>query len=130
MEIRTLTLEILPGSYAVCRLAPDAEVPAWASGPARFCSITRTPLELSIVCADPAVPPGTRTERGLRLLQVQGNLDFSLTGILASIAVPLAQAEVSIFALSTYDTDYLLVAEANLAKARAALAAAGHTVRG
>jgi hypothetical protein len=92
-------------------------------------SITRTREELSIVCAEAAVPMGTKAERGFRLLRLQGTLDFSLTGILASIAVPLAAAKVSIFAISTYDTDYILVPGTKLEAAVEALRIAGHTVQ-
>ena len=120
-------LRLLPGRYAVCRLAGDAAVPAWAAG-GDFSSVTRTPGELSVVCADADAPGGLKCERGWRILQVAGPLDFSLTGVLAAIAAPLASAGVSIFAISTFDTDYVLVKEENLAKAAAALRSAGHRV--
>jgi len=115
-------LHVLPGRFAVCRLAADAAVPA------TFFSVTRTPDELSVVCAEELAPEGARCENGWRILQVAGPLDFSLTGVLAAIAAPLANAGVSIFALSTFDTDYVMVKEANLAKAVEALRAAGHRV--
>jgi len=115
-------LRVLPGRYAICRLAPDAAVPA------SFFSATRTEDELSIVCLDAQAPEDAKTESGWRALQVIGPLEFSLTGILAAIAAPLAAAGVSIFAISTFDTDYVLVKEENLAKAWAALRAAGHRV--
>jgi hypothetical protein len=119
-----LPLTILPGRLAVCRLAPDAAVPSWVNGP--LTAITRTPEELSIVCAQERVPPGIQAEAGWRALKVAGPLDFGLTGILASLAGPLAAAGISIFALSTYDTDYLLVKEENLEQAERTLRAAGH----
>jgi hypothetical protein len=115
-------LRPLPDRYAICRLAADA------AAPASFFSITRTPDELSIVCIETQAPEGAKTESGWRALQVIGPLEFSLTGILAAIAAPLAAAGVSIFAISTFDTDYVLVKEENLAKAWAALRAAGHRV--
>ena len=93
-------------------------------------SVTRTPDELSIVCSEASVPPTARAQRGWRALEVQGPLDFSLTGVLAALTAPLAQARISIFALSTYDTDYLLVPGEDLARACATLTAAGHTVAG
>jgi hypothetical protein len=118
----------MEGRLAVCRLAPDGEPPAWASSGEGFRSLTRTSDELSLVCAEDAVPPGTQCEPGWRILKVAGPLDFGLTGILLSLARPLAEAGVSIFAISTYDTDYVMVKEQNLAKAVLALRSAGHGV--
>jgi hypothetical protein len=124
-------LRLLPGRFAVCRLPAGDAVPAWwgalwARG--SFSSVTRAPGELSIVCAEGLAPEGTKCEGGWRIFQVAGPLDFSLTGILAAIATPLAHAGVSIFAVSTFDTDYILVKQENLAKAVDALRAAGHSV--
>ncbi len=123
----SLTLSVLPIRLAVCRLAPDAERPAWAEAGA-FSSITRTPEELSIVCAEARVPPGVRCEPGWRALMVHGPLDFSLTGILAGLAAPLAEAGVPLFALSTFETDYVLVREEELPRAARALSEAGINV--
>jgi len=122
-----LTLAVMAGRFAVCRLAAEAEVPGWALGGA-FVSITRAPGELSIVCAEENVPAQIRAERGWKLLGVRGPLEFSLTGILAGLAGPLAEAGISIFAISTFDTDYLLVGEAVLEKAMGVLESAGHTI--
>lgn len=130
MEPHALTLDLLPGACAICRLDPAAELPFWALGPGPIVSLTRTREELSVVCAADAVPPGTRAEGGWRVLKVRGPLAFSLTGILAALAAPLARAEVSLFAVSTFDTDYLLVPQGQQEAALAALRAAGHTVRG
>lgn len=116
-------LMLLSGRYAVCRLETDAPVPAWARG--EFVSITRTAEELSVVCHDADVPQGVRCERGWRCLKLAGPLDFSLVGVLHSLLAPLAAANVSVFAVSTYDTDYILVREGDLHRARAALHAAG-----
>lgn len=127
MTGRRLTLLLLEGRFAVCRLAAGDEVPAWAAGGA-FTSVTRTRNELSVVCAEGAAPEGTRCEGGWRILQVEGPLEFGLTGILASVAEPLAEAGVSIFALSTFDTDYVMVKEERVDQAVAALTAAGHRV--
>ncbi len=124
-----LTLAVLPGRLAVCRLGPDEPVPAWAgddAGP--IVSITRTADELSIVCAEERVPADVRAQRGFRCLTVRGPLDFDALGILAALAAPLAAAGVSILAISTYDTDLLLVRAADLERAVAALTAAGHRV--
>jgi hypothetical protein len=122
-----LKLNVLASRLAVCRLPPDEPIPAWAHY-GEFTSITRTPDELSIVCAEEYAPPDARCEFGWRALAVAGPLEFSLTGVLASLAAPLAQARVSIFAISTFDTDYVLVREANLTEAIEALSRAGHTV--
>jgi hypothetical protein len=121
------TLLLLEGSFAVCRLAADAPVPAWATTGA-FSSITRTPDELSIVCAEEAVPEGVQCERGWRCLRVAGAIAFSVVGVLAALAGPLAEAGVSLFAVSTFDTDYLLVKEQDLSAAQAALRRSGHIV--
>ncbi|HEY1435187.1 MAG TPA: ACT domain-containing protein [Thermoanaerobaculia bacterium] len=123
--LRPLDLDILPETFAICRLDPSGPLPPWAeSGALR--SATRTPSELSIVCRDDAVPAGVTANRGWRAIAVSGTLDFALTGILASIAGPLAAADVSLFAVSTHDTDYVLVRQETLSRAAAALAAAGH----
>ena len=122
-----LDLQLLEGTWAVARLAPEAPLPGWAGG--SFMSLTRTPEELSVVCAERAVPPGVQCERGWRALKVQGPLDFGLTGILDALTGPLAAAGISLFAISTYDTDYLLLKEARLEEALAVLRAAGHRLR-
>jgi hypothetical protein len=94
-----------------------------------FCAVTRTPEELSIVVRQDAVPEGVTAEHDWCLLKVEGVLDFGLVGILASLTEPLAQACISLFALSTYDTDYIMVKSATFEAAVAALQAAGHEVR-
>jgi hypothetical protein len=124
-----LTLRVLAGELAICRLPPDAPVPTLAAR-APVLSITRTADELSIVCPVADAPPGAEVEAGWRALRVAGPLDFALTGILAAIAAPLAQARISIFAVSTFDTDYVLVREAALDAAIEALRQAGHDVSG
>jgi uncharacterized protein len=112
-------LTVLPDRLAVCRLPADAPAPSWAAG--AFVSVTRTAEELSVVCAEENVPDGVTAERGWRCLKVEGPLDFALTGVLAELLVPLAKAEISVFALATYDTDHLLVREDRLEDALAAL---------
>jgi hypothetical protein len=123
-----LSLCILPGRWAVCRLPPDAPLPGLPTR-AGFWSVTRTGKELSIVLPEEAVAAGWQAEAGWRCLKVLGPLDFDLTGVLASLAAPLAEAKVPIFAISTYDTDYVLVKERHLERARQALLANGHRVR-
>jgi hypothetical protein len=122
-----VTLDLLPGSYAICRLDATAAVPSWATRPG-FSSITRTAGELSIVCATDAVPDAVHAQRGYRGLAVRGPLDFSLVGIVASLAGALAAAAISIFVVSTHDTDYLFVRDADLERAVAVLRDAGHAV--
>jgi uncharacterized protein len=123
-----LNLNLLEGRLVVCRLEPSAPVPGWALSKGPLCSVTRTPDELSVVCGESAVPVGSRCDKGWRALQVKGPLAFSLTGILDALADPLARAEVSLFAVSTFDTDYVLVRETQLEEAMAALRDAGHTI--
>jgi hypothetical protein len=123
-----LTVVVYPEGYAICRLGQDAAVPAWIAQ-ARFLSITRTERELSIVCEENSVPAEVHAERNRRLMRVEGTLGFSLTGVLASLTAPLATAGISVFAISTYDTDYLLVSKENLQEAAEVLEAAGHVVR-
>ena len=124
---RTLKLKKLDGRVAVCRLEPSSVVPAWATG-AAFFSITRTADELSIVCPEGDVPDGIKREGGWRVLALEGPFEFSEVGVLASVLEPLAEAGVSIFALSTYDTDYVLVGEEGLERAISALVERGHEV--
>ena len=122
-----MKLALLPLSLAICRLAPDTEIPTWALQNRSLLSITHTDDELSIVCPTSVVPQGVRTETNWRAIRVQGPLDFSLTGILVSLAAPLASANIPLFAISTFDTDYILVKEQQIAHARSVLEQSGHT---
>ncbi len=115
--------------YAIVRLHPDAGVPDWVEG-GHFWSVTRSDSELSVVCREEDVPPDASAERGWCALEVAGPLDFSLTGVVASLVSPLADAGVPIFVLSTFDTDYLLVREPDLPRAAEALRGAGHMIDG
>jgi hypothetical protein len=126
--VKGLSLRILTGRLAVCRLPPDAPLPKLATR-ANFWSVTRTEEELTIVLPEEAAPAGWQAERGWHCFKVLGPLDFSLTGILASLASSLAEASVPIFAISTYGTDYILVKEEKLEKAKRALVANGHTIK-
>jgi len=147
---RHLELSLLPERYAISRLAADAPIPAWATqGP--FFSVTRTGDELSVVTELSLVPVGVQSQsgwpptgikpnglgasptaaepvRGWRVLKVHGPFVLSEFGVLAALATPLAEARISIFAVSTFDTDYLLVASETLPAAIAALEQAGHTI--
>jgi hypothetical protein len=127
MEGKSLTLVSMPGELAVVRLDPGAEVPDWAK-PGSFSSVTRTAQELSIVCPEAQVPASAKAQRGFRCLQVEGPLAFTQVGVLASLVAPLAEAGISLFTISTYDTDYLLVGSPDLGRAIEALTRSGHTI--
>jgi uncharacterized protein len=120
-------LVVLPQHTAICRLGPNEEVPTWVQSDGVM-SIVRTPEELSIVCEEQNVPGYIQADKGWRILKVQGPLEFSQVGVLAGIALPLAQAGVSIFAISTYDTDYIFVKDTSLNTAIGALKHSGHIV--
>jgi hypothetical protein len=125
MNRTNLTLSLLPDNYSICRLGPAADIPPWALA-GNFFSITRTEEELSLVCSQEVVPDGVLCEKGWRCIMVVGPLDFSLTGILAPLIASLAEAGISVFAISTFDTDYLLVKADNLKRAVLKLQEAGH----
>lgn len=120
MENATLTLKLLKGSFGVCRLKPDDSIPDWALKGA-FHSITYTEDELSIVCETAWIPNTVQCEKTWRIFKIQGPLDFALIGILAQIGQLMAEHQISIFALSTFDTDYILVKQDKVAQAVAAL---------
>ena len=122
-----LPLLVLDGTFAVCRLSANAPLPSWATISAFF-SITRTADELSIVCREDAVPDGVVCERGWRCLRVAGTMPFTTVGVLASLTAPLADAGIGLFAISTFDTDYLLVKATDFDVAVDALRRHGHTV--
>jgi len=118
-----LALELLGDRFAVCRLDSQAAVPAEIlTASQELLSITRTADGLSIVCPEAMAPAGAKIQPGWRAFKVQGPLDFSLTGIIATLTAPLAQAQISVFAVATYDTDYILVQEKDLDGAKQALA--------
>jgi hypothetical protein len=120
----SLSLRLLEGTFAVCRLAPDAPWPEWARGD--LVSLTRTREELSVVCAESAVPEDVRREGDWRCLQVVGPIDFAAVGVVTSLVTPLSQAGISVFVLSTFDTDFLMVKDEDLKRALLALNEGGH----
>ena len=122
-----LKLSVLQGDYAVSQLEPDAPVPDWAWR-GELVSVSKTRDELSILCISSSVPDDVHCERGWAALKLEGPFDFALTGILVSVLEPLRVAEIGIFAVSTFDTDYVLVKRTNLERAIAALRKAGHDV--
>jgi hypothetical protein len=125
-----LDLEVLPETLAICRYPPDAQVPGWAEQSRSFLTISRTRDELSITAVQAALPADLGCERDYRSFRVRGPLPLDLVGVLASIAGPLADAGVSIFAISTFETDYVLVKAQDLDRARGVLSRAGHRVTG
>lgn len=129
MTTPSLTLRLLPDRYAVAQLPPDAAMPDWwpASG-MRHASWTDD--ELSLVCEETHVPDDVRCQRGWRMFKLQGPFDFALTGILKAVLDPLAVAGVGIFAVSTYDTDYVLVQAHQLDVSLQVLREAGHRLSG
>jgi uncharacterized protein len=122
-----LSLTILSGRLAVCRLPAEAQIPDWAHS-GELSAIVRTGDELSIVCEQTSVPAQIKAEKNWRAFKVQGPLEFSQVGVLAALAQPLAQAGVSIFAVSTYDTDYVLVKEHSINQVVQVLRQSGFTV--
>ncbi|HTQ85599.1 MAG TPA: ACT domain-containing protein [Candidatus Solibacter sp.] len=129
MNARRLTLRLLPDTYAICRFEPDAAMPAWLPRKG-FTAAIRTEEEFSIYCDQNAVPHDVRAARGWRALQLVGPFDFDETGVIASVAAPLAEAGISISVLATYDTDYLFVRNEALDSAAEILQGAGHRVVG
>jgi uncharacterized protein len=129
LNAQRLDLLILDVGLAVCRLDPIAEIPAWVLR-GEFFSITRTADELSVVCPEAVVPSGVRSEKGWRAIRVSGTIDFTVVGVLAGLAEPLAVAGISLFAVSTFDTDYLLVKVQDLDRAIEVLQASGHAFPG
>lgn len=113
MEEKKLTMKLLKDKFGVCRLNKNERVPEWAKN-SEFYSITKTLDELSIVCSQDIIPSDIRCERDWRVFMVVGPLEFSLIGILAYISTILAQRGISIFAISTYDTDYILVKDKDI----------------
>ncbi|MAI34686.1 MAG: ACT domain-containing protein [Rubripirellula sp.] len=126
------SFEFLPDRYAVCRLAADESLPQWALqndiGKQQFVSLTWTPDELSVVCRESLVPDNVKSEPDWICMRVAGKLDFSLVGILAKITKYLADAHISVFAVSTYETDYLLIKSAQWPLTLKTLSEAGYKV--
>jgi hypothetical protein len=125
--IRRLELTLLTERFAISRLAADAPIPDWATH-GSFFSVTRTGDELSVVTEISQVPVGVQSQPGWRVFKVHGPFVLSEIGVLSALAAPLAEAKISLFAISTFDTDYLLVAAETLSAAIAALGRAGHTI--
>lgn len=120
-----LKFQQLPGGFAICRLSPNTPIPELASTTS-FISATRTADELSIVCPADQAPANAKCEGPWTCFKLQGPFPFSQTGILSSFIDPLAGHGIPIFAISTFDTDYVLVKEEHASTARETLEAAGY----
>lgn len=127
MKPESFKLSRYPETLAVVRLGPGTEVPAWAESSSLF-SITATATETSIVCAARSVPTKSVHQRPFTAFEVEGPLDFALTGVLAELLAPLAAAEISVFTLSTFDTDWILVPGGDADRAAEEWRRAGHEV--
>ncbi len=118
MKTKRFTLSILPEKLGICHLNKNSPIPSWAIENSNFSSLTKTEDELSIICPQDKIPGGILVEKNWRAFKVKGPLGFILTGVVSSLSAPLAKAKISILYISTYETDYLLVEEKNLDKAR------------
>jgi hypothetical protein len=127
MTKKHFKMTLLAPRMAICRLEPGSDLPAWVQGDF-FCAVTRTDEELSVVCPEAAVPGSVLRDQGWRCLKIEGPLDLADTGVLHALARPLAEAKISIFALSTFNTDYLLVKGKDLDHAIRVLSQQGHDV--
>lgn len=116
-----LSLKVLPESFAVCSIDKNQPIPMWVLESRDFYSITRTRDELSIVSDEESVPVGVKAEKGWAAIKVVGPLEFDLIGIVSSLTTVLAENEISVFVLSTYNTDYILIKEENLNTAKTVL---------
>ncbi|MBU3169930.1 ACT domain-containing protein [Clostridium estertheticum] len=120
MSEKILTMKLLNEKFSVCRLNKNEQIPEWVKN-SSFYSISKTSDELSIVCSQDIIPSNIKCEKDWRILKVEGPLDFSLIGIISSISTILALKRISIFAVSTYDTDYILVKNKDIDNAILAL---------
>ncbi len=128
MPTHRLPITVLAGRFALCRLEPGDAIPQWTTAARDFLTISRTKAELSIIADDSAVPASVDATRGYRALRVEGPLPLDMVGVAASMAVPLATVGISILPIATYDTDYILVREDDLARAVQTLKTAGHVL--
>jgi hypothetical protein len=123
----TLTLSVLSETFTVCRFNPNDPIPTWAYM-GNFYSITKTSEELSIICEEKFVPQNIKSEKSWKALKVEGPLDFALIGIMANLSGILGRGGISVFVVSTFDTDYILVKKEKLEIAKELLIAEGHTI--
>ena len=119
-----MKLAILEGNYAVCRLSSNSSIPPWSNS-GNFWSVSKTANELSIVCSEESVPSEIKAEKNWGIIEVEGPINFQTTGVLFSLAEPLKNAKISIFAISTFDTDYIMVKKDKIVLAKEVLVQAG-----
>ena len=124
-----MLLEVIQGTYAVCQMPTGGGDMRWINK-SGFWSVTETDEEVSVICLDECLPERMSKESGWALIRVAGPLDFSLVGILSSILTPLAESGISVFTLSTFNTDYIMVKHTQLAQAVSVLAYSGYSIRG
>lgn len=122
---KKFTLSVLPEKLGICHLSKNIPIPGWAED-ISFCSITRTSDELSIICPQGKIPAGVMAELNWRAFKLEGDLGLLSVGVIASLSKPLAEAGISIFNISTYETNYLLVEDKELAKAKNILSSFCH----
>jgi len=127
MQKRQLKLSLLDGMYAICAFESDTPIPDWAVT-ASLCSITRTKKELTVVCPQNIIPAGIKHDHGWRCFRIDGSFDLNQIGVISSLAAPLAQAGISIFVVSSYDTDYIMVNEEKVEQAIAVISGDGHSI--
>ncbi len=125
----TLTLEWIPGKFAMARYSSDSEIPPWALDSHVLMSVTRTHDELSIIAPDDRIPFNIKCERGFIALRIVERLDFNLFGIVSRVSRALADAEIPILVVSTYDTDIILIRKDKKDAAKKALAAVADVSR-
>lgn len=122
MKNKKFTLSVLPEKLGICHITKNFPIPEWVEE-AFFCSVTRTRSELSIVCPQNKIPKGVMFEKDWRAFRLEGVIDMYSVGVIASLSKPLADEGISIFNISTYETNYVLVEEKNLEKAKEILGA-------
>jgi hypothetical protein len=128
MKTIRLSFSILDDTFAVCRLAPEADLPYWVPS-GGFVSATPTADEFSVVCPSGSVPEKVESQQGFKVLKIKGPMDFKLTGILLVVAGSLADAGIPTFTPSTHDTDDVLVHRNDSKHAVSVLEAAGHLIQ-
>jgi hypothetical protein len=125
MSTLRLTLDVLDVTLAICQLEPGSEVEEWSGGTGIF-SVMRTDDEVTIVCSEDRVPEGVKCSKGWKCIHLVGHFEFTEVGILSQLALPLAGANIPIFVMSTFNTDYILVRTQDLPRASESLRMAGH----
>jgi len=124
-----LKLCVLPGHYAICSFPPDATLPDWVDRPS-FLSTTKTPKEITVVCEENQVPGECKKSDNWKCIKIEGRFDLDAVGVLAGIAGPLAQSKISLYVISTFETDYILIHANDIDKAVSCLENFGHSFMG